>query len=320
MEGKLASERPVKTDKLIAPCHFSLGCFLFTIELTSQVSLPPYKGDVIHRVLGKCLKDTSPRLGVEFFHPKPPASWPHASQTPPKPYVLVPPLSDRTQFESGDTLDIGFTLFGHFRPHITTLFAALEKLGFDSGLDDGKGFFVIRRLAQATPRQSLDLFADNRWQRADQATTAAEIFALTPPVTDCITLNMTTPLRLKEHGILVRRQLSLPVLVDRLVGRANTLATMYSGGPMLPPAEKIALVSLARSAEIVKDSTHWRDWSRDGARNNSIKFGGLMGEISYSNVPPVLLPWLNLGKWIRVGGKTSFGLGNFSLEIKTCTS
>ncbi|MBA1331716.1 hypothetical protein QQ73_11460 [Candidatus Endoriftia persephone str. Guaymas] len=121
----------------------------------------------------------------------------------------------------------------------------------------------------------------------------------------------------------MRGRLPLAIFTDRLIGRLNTLATLYCGGLLLPPEEKVALITLARTATIARDESHWHDWDRDEGtprqqtrRGGAIQFGGLMGSISYTNVPAVLLPWLSLGQWVGVGGKTGFGLGLYSLEAE----
>ncbi|PUB72156.1 MAG: cytosolic protein [gamma proteobacterium symbiont of Ctena orbiculata] len=309
---------PEKTHpRIISPGEFTLGSYRFTLRLTKTVELPRYKGDVFHRVLGKGLEAISPRFGQYFFHPAPISNWPYPGQTPPKPFTLIPPLSSETNFQAGETLDVGFTLFGPANQHLMTVFAALEKLGTTSGLNKGGGRFQIDRLIQITTEKPRELFAGAQWLESSQPTSAADIFAATPPTTDEITLYIHTRLRLKDQGALMRGQLPLVVLIDRLAGRVNTLAAMYCSGPMLPPEEKTALVTLARTAAMVRDDTRWSDWSRD---SKDMKFGGLEGTITYQNVPGVLLPWLNLGQWIGVGGKTSFGLGLYSTELDTCTN
>ena len=43
-------------------------------------------------------------------------------------------------------------------------------------------------------------------------------------------------------------------------------------------------------------------------------FGGLLGETVYRGELAPFIPWLTLGQWIGVGGKTSFGLGLYELN------
>ncbi|MGH8590087.1 MAG: CRISPR system precrRNA processing endoribonuclease RAMP protein Cas6, partial [Gammaproteobacteria bacterium] len=42
--------------------------------------------------------------------------------------------------------------------------------------------------------------------------------------------------------------------------------------------------------------------------------GGLLGQITYRGDLSPFLPWLALGEWMHIGGKTSFGLGRYTIE------
>jgi len=62
----------------------------------------------------------------------------------------------------------------------------------------------------------------------------------------------------------------------------------------------------------------WDDWDRfSGRQKKWMKFGGLTGDVSYSGDLQPFMEILKLGEWIHIGGKTSFGLGKYNLEIAT---
>jgi hypothetical protein len=128
-----------KKTRLISPDQFALACYGISLQMTSPLTLPVYKGDTFHRALGLALEQISPRFGGYFFDPKPPSNWPAPGQTPPKPFLLLPPLTARTDFREGDVLELGITLFGRATQHLMTVFAALEKLGAGGGIDRGEG-------------------------------------------------------------------------------------------------------------------------------------------------------------------------------------
>ena len=46
-----------------------------------------------------------------------------------------------------------------------------------------------------------------------------------------------------------------------------------------------------------------------GHQHTWIKFGGLLGKITYRGDLTPFLPWFALGEWTHIGGKTSFGSG-----------
>ena len=308
---------PTKRTQLISADQFSLACYGIRLQLTSPLTLPVYKGDRFHRAFGRALEQISPRFGSDFFDPKPPADWPDPGQTPPKPFLLLPPMTAQTDFREGDILELGITLFGQATQHLMTVFAALEKLGAADGIDKGTGRFQIQRVTQINPSGVLELYSGDQSPDISRPTTAADIFLAAPAAAASIELHLLTPLRLKERDRIVRRSPSLAVILERLLGRINTLAAMYCGGLMLPPEEKCALITLARTASIETDNTQWRDWHRPAKSGGTVNFGGITGDIRYANVPAVLLPWLSLGQWTGVGGKTSFGLGRYSMEKET---
>jgi len=48
-----------------------------------------------------------------------------------------------------------------------------------------------------------------------------------------------------------------------------------------------------------------------------MKFGGLLGTITYAGDLEPFIPYLALGEWIHIGGKTSFGLGKYNIVTIT---
>jgi CRISPR/Cas system endoribonuclease Cas6 (RAMP superfamily) len=45
-----------------------------------------------------------------------------------------------------------------------------------------------------------------------------------------------------------------------------------------------------------------------------MKFGGLLGEIRFQGNLQPFIPYLQMGEWCHIGGKTSFGLGKYRLN------
>lgn len=297
---------------------FSFACYRFTLRLANAVRMPGYKGDIFHRALGHGLAQVGPRFGQLFYQPQKPPDWPHPGQTPPKPFMLIPPLEERQDYGPGDTMELGLILYGEALQYLMIAFAALEAVGRVKGLTGGgHGCFTIQQVTQlhgGTPRI---LFQDDQWWARIIPTTARDIFAFAPNAVRAVTIHSVTRIRLKNRGGLVRDAPPLTVLTERLLGRVNTLAAIYCGGLMLTPDDKTELATLAAGASIEDAHMRWRDWRRPGGREGeAMQFGGLLGRISYRDVPAPLLPWLSLGQWIGVGGKTSFGLGLYEMTAE----
>jgi hypothetical protein len=302
--------------RMIPAEGFSFACYRFTLRLANAARLPGYKGDVFHRALGLGLARVGPRFGQLFYQPQKPPDWPHPGQTPPKPFMLIPPLEERQDYGPGDIMELGLILYGEALQYLMIAFAALEAVGQSRGLDRGRGRFRIEEVAQFQGGEIRTLFRNDQWITQTTPTTAADIFAATPGHADVIDIDTLTRIRLKDKGRLVRQAPVLSVLTERLIGRVNTLSAMCCGGLMLPPEEKAVLATLARTAIISREEIRWSDWNRCGGDGDGIQFGGLVGSVRYQNVPGAILPWLNLGQWTGVGGKTSFGLGVYQLETE----
>ncbi|WP_456375359.1 hypothetical protein, partial [Thiolapillus sp.] len=219
------------------------------LKIISPVTLPVFKGDVFHRLLGGALNRVSPTIGRYFFKPDIPDNWPDKRQTPPKPFLLHTASADRTKYQPGDILEVGITLFGKAQFHLPVLFAALEKLGDTTGLGgNGQGTFQVECLHQITLDDKREIFINGSWPAIPATTTAADVFQTAPHSTTNLLIHIRTPLQIKTKGKVLRHDLGLEILMDRLLGRVNTLSAMYCGGLLLAPEEKMALVTLARAA------------------------------------------------------------------------
>ena len=105
------------------------------------------------------------------------------------------------------------------------------------------------------------------------------------------------------------------ILMQRLLERAECLGLLYHRDATLDGETKRGLIDRARAIEITSHDLYWDDWSRYSGRQHTwMKFGGLLGEITYRGDLTPFLPWLALGEWMHVGGKTSFGLGRYEIQ------
>ncbi|MGA2403994.1 MAG: CRISPR system precrRNA processing endoribonuclease RAMP protein Cas6 [Syntrophobacteraceae bacterium] len=324
--------------------------FRLSIEVRSLMVLPPYKGAVFRGAFGNAFRRVVcavPRvdcavcmlrqrcLYVSIFEPPPPASYPDAakfSQAPP-PYVLNPPLTNRQAFHPGDSLDFELVLIGpaiEALPYFIYTFTEMGK----RGLGRERGRYALACVDLVRGEESIRVY-----DGAAQMLTAYPLNDYTQHqpeengVSD-ITLHFLTPLRLKVKGDLVT-QLTFPVLFERLAQRLILLTAFYGsgaasegkrrvwpdspgcGGP--PPAalpDFSPLLTLAQSIVVTNDELHWYDWERYSARQKeTMKYGGLRGNMTISgNVAP-LLPCLRLGEVVNVGQATTFGLGRFKMEV-----
>lgn len=99
-------------------------------------------------------------------------------------------------------------------------------------------------------------------------------------------------------------------LLNRILGRAQMLATELHGLDLLGREDRRDLVSLAGDVATESDSTGWASVSRFSTKEQRQRiFGGLTGTVIYRGAFQPFLPWLALGELIHVGKKTSYGFG-----------
>ncbi|MFA5924202.1 MAG: CRISPR system precrRNA processing endoribonuclease RAMP protein Cas6 [Methylococcaceae bacterium] len=294
---------------------FRLACFEFQLCLSEATELPVYKGASFHGAFGQALARKGTNFRDYFYNPTPPAHWSDAQQAPPRPYVLIPPLEDKTRYAAGDTLNLGIILYGSAIDYSLIVFAALEHLGEFMGLGKQRGRFRIDSIRQLTGQSAKLLYQNRQWLGQAQSMHAGQFFTETPLSLSHIRLNHSTRLRLKAgNELLLRTAPPFSLLLNRLLGRINALATLYGNGIVITPEEKQHLLTLAETVQIEHSTLHWQDWQRHSQRTHStMPFGGLLGETVYRGELAPFIPWLALGQWTGVGGKTSFGLGLYEL-------
>ncbi len=259
----------------------------FTLEAVDSIKLPEYKGSTFHGGFGRALNKISPTWYDFFYNQR--------KDTPSltlNPYVILPPLDLNTEYSSGDVFQVSLTLFGEATQHYAICHAAIEFLGLQCGLGYDKGKFKVVDIQTSKP-----------------ALKAA------PDKLTKITLQSPTRLRLKHHNRLVRKPPDFSILITSIMRRANSLYAQYGKCPTDLPSED-TLLQLAKHIKMTEHTLKWDDWDRfSGEQKKWMKFGGLVGDITYQGDLAPFYELLQLGEWIYIGGKTSFGLGKYKMEM-----
>jgi hypothetical protein len=214
-------------------------------------------------------------------------------------------------------MQCGLILFGEAIRHFMICFAALETLGQDLGLGPNEGRFRIESVEQITLEGPVPLFEGDRWLKNPAPIRARDILTAHYGETRRVTLSLVTRMRLKNDNLLVRQSPPFSIFFDRLIGRINSLAAFYGSGIVVPPAGKRLMLRAAENVKINRSGTkaRWEEWTRPPKPGKKpMSFGGILGEIGYVGDLKPFVPWLALGQWTGIGGKTSFGLGLYQLE------
>lgn len=294
--------------------RFRLACFEFSLTFTQAAELPVYKGAIVHGALGLALARIGTQFRDFFYQPTAPAHWQDAHKSPPRPYLIIPPADDKTHYAAGDSLSLGIVLFGTAIDYFMVVFAALAHLGELMGLGQQRSRFYIDRISQLGALGQQPLYQHPHWLASPLALTAEQLLTNLPPAPTAIQLKHSTRLRLKADNELLYSAPPFALLMQRLLSRLNALASLYNGGILITPEHKHQLLILAEHIHTEHSTLTWHDWQRHSQRSHStMPFGGLMGTTVYSGELAPFIPYLVLGQWVGIGGKTSFGLGLYEL-------
>jgi len=310
-----------ETIQLISgPANLTVVKYVFRLVAEQEIILPPYKGSAFHGGFGHALKKISPIWYRKLFEPgqtvnrgaeqvghlQKKTAWP-------KPFVLLPPLDEKRNYLPGHRFDCELTLFGHATQHISLCHAALEYLGGEMGLGRTHGKYKIETVPCVTLSDEEPDEEKSTYQCA--VLSCEEIAASRSQLNPWeLTLNFPTRLRLKTNNQLCRKELPFKLFIERLLGRLNTLAVFYGEGEIIARSQRQALLEQAQSITVKTCNLRWDDWHRFSGRQEAwMKFGGLLGSITYQGNLQPFIPYLVLGEWTHVGGKTSFGLGKYEI-------
>ena len=182
---------------------FRLACFEFQLCFSEDTELPVYKGSLFHGALGQALARIGTNFRDYFYNPSPPAHWSDTQQAPPRPYILIPPLDEKTRYTAGDTLSLGIILYGSAIDYFLIIFAALEHLGEFMGLGKQRGRFQIDRIQQLTADGATLMYQNRQWLKHTEVLYAGQFFTATPPSVSRLRLKHSTRLRLKADNQLL---------------------------------------------------------------------------------------------------------------------
>ncbi|MDH3348455.1 MAG: CRISPR system precrRNA processing endoribonuclease RAMP protein Cas6 [Desulfobulbaceae bacterium] len=272
----------------------TINRYRFTLVTRTSVRLPRYKGSTFHGGLGHALRKISPTYYRMLFEPE--TSGRATSQIP-KPYLLLPPLDELTEYPPNHTFHLELTLFGEAKNCFPICHAALEYLGGEMGIGEPRGKYMV------------------------QAVEESELHAVEPapehsmPDETTTNLRFMTRTRIKDQGRLLRDSLPFPVLFSRLLGRIDTLAHFYGTGRIIERDIRKNLQNQAVQIRCPSSNLNYDEWARfSGRQKQWMKFGGLLGTATYHGNLNPFLPYLRLGQHTHIGGKTSFGLGRYVME------
>lgn len=299
------------------------------LSLETSAVLPVYKGSTFRGALGHSLRRAACALpsrrecpGCPVAKTCPykflfePSDLPTSKRfkDAPRPFVLFPPETEVQTFSPGDALSLKLTLFGaavEYLPYFALALTDIGRAGIGkrragkfrlTGIYSGAGTVydpgtgTLYNLAGHVSTLELDTPAE-----------ADDVYD--------ILVDFVTPARLTDAGR-IAEGVTLPILARAVFRRVSALGALYCRWTEIPHYD--GLLEAAGAARVVNDKTNWFEWERYSSRQDrKMGMGGLIGPITFGNVPGVLVPWLSAGSVVHVGKGATFGLGGYRLEARS---
>jgi hypothetical protein len=307
--------------------------FRIYAEARDSLHLPDYKGSCLRGAFGNALKrvactcesHSSPppqEVGACVYHylfePQSIVSegGPRGVRDIPQPFILIPPLEKKTQYEPGEPFSFELVLIGKAIHCLAYFLVAFELMGI-SGLGKGRGRFqlggawIVDVYGRETPLDLTRFSADP----SNEDLIASESILQNnpyPKLLAAITLEFLTPTRIKFESHLCDSP-EFHVLYRNLSRRIGLLSHYHCGGEwkksIQPEIEK------AEEIKLVKHRVEWLDWRRYSNRQESEMYlGGFIGQLGYRGNFEQFWPQLVLGTHLHLGKGATFGLGKFCIH------
>jgi hypothetical protein len=304
------------------PDPFPAARYRLQFEVERPIRLPEYAGSALRGVFGHALRRLAcvtrerdckacalyrscPYPAV-FETPPPPDARRVYSEIP-HPFVVEPPPRGARDFAVGAQLDLHLVLIGPALAQLPLVLMAWQR-ALEIGLGPAEGTARLRCVqveGEAEP-----VLADPRSRLREHAAHVALPAADAAPAE--ATLEFVTPLRLKRDGhALGVGSLAPADLLMALVRRGAELCELQLGHA---PGWDFAALKRAAAAVAGDKQLAWRDWTRWSNRQRQhMTLGGAVGRWRLAGDLRPFWPLLHLGQWLHVGGKATFGLGQYRL-------
>ncbi|SHK23187.1 MULTISPECIES: CRISPR system precrRNA processing endoribonuclease RAMP protein Cas6 [Desulfatibacillum] len=308
-----------------------VGDYHFRCTLTREALLPAYKGSTFRGVFGhslkrvvctfknkechECLLNNRCLYAKIFIDESTFDPEQKGAPSIPKPYVIKPPKTINSHMLEGDAFDFHLLLFGDVNkelPYFVYAFSEIGNLGIGKRIDGHRAGFVVNEILH----NEEVIYTDEEKTLTGGTYGNSVGLGKTPAPKDepfVVQVFLETPLRLK-FGNHLQADLPFHVLIRAALRRISTLFNQYGEGE--PDLDYKGLVKRAQEVEAVDSNLHWYDWKRYSNRQDkSMLMGGISGSVDYFGKLEEFLPILRLAELLHVGKQTTFGLGEFRMEV-----
>ena len=307
--------------------NFRLARYHVILTSLSTIVMPPYAGSTLRGGFGHAFRKmvcTQGPIDCRDCTLKAVCPYPYIFETAPfegaqrlrtygdipRPFV-IDPLDTRGEYRRGQSFAFHLTLIGRAIDYLPYFLVSFRELG-EIGIGKGRGRFQLTQVLTDDGESIYDgetQMVHNRNNALSFNEIQCEAESLP---TDTLTVRLLTPTRITHEGQLTDK-LPFHLFWRRLSGRISALAYFHCGESL--DLDFKGLIAQAETVETVEKSLQWRDFTRYSSRQNrKMQLGGLVGSVTYAGDLAVFLPFVALGKFLRVGKNATFGLGKYQIQ------
>lgn len=298
--------------------------FLFNFEFLEDALLPEFKGSTIRGAFGwKLLKAVNGLYPVyeKIFETKGDENNPSVLKNVkevPHPFILHPPLDKKRYFQKGELITVGITLVGYshnFLPSFVEAFSLMGKDGITPKKRKLKLINVFNEDAYGS-HYVINEYGSSKISNNYKEIVNKDIFTNINYNIKKIKLNFETPFHIRSESAEIlekdKNKITPRIMVARLEERYKTLAQLYCRSTIdvkqiFRPDDSVNITNM--------NLDHYKLPRYSNRAGKKQMFLGLHGSITLEGNLKPILPLLYIGEKINIGNKSSFGWGQYKIEL-----
>lgn len=232
----------------------------------------------------------------------------------PHPYLLEIPVGTKQYYERGDILHFTVRLFGFAVDYALNMIDVVSLMGKKGITKNRVPFRIVQVYTGSNPERMRILYDGIHKQYLSIPDTESFDCENNSFNIDTVRFHFLTPVSLVDNGKLQNKPY-FSILITSLIRRIACLA-YYAEGidevTSVTQGEKIVLENVNTEEE----SLVWMDTSRySNSQKTDMKFGGMIGSVVYNGDISKWYPLLKFGELVHAGKRTTFGFGQYRLEV-----
>lgn len=299
--------------------NFPIARYQLTFQVMQSFVLPEYAGSALRGVFGRALRRiscmtklpeckscslyrTCPYTNI-FETPAPKEHQLQKFSQVPNGYIIEPLEWGVKQYQAREIFKFDLVLFGKLLDQLPLIIFAFQQ-GLKHNIAEGKAELIdVNFIAQNGEISSI-------LQKGNIIEHQAEI-QLPNEFPSSLNLAFSTPLRLQENGKpLKENQISADRFLKTLAKRIALLSEFHAQPLDLDFEHLISFIPQIQA----QHNFRWQDWTRYSSRQQQkMKFGGVLGEWQFDNVPKEWAELIYIGQWLHCGKNATFGLGKYQI-------